>query len=49
MAGPIRMTAIVSGRVQRDGFRELVRETAYHWDVDGIVRYLPDGTVRSSS
>lgn len=42
---PVRVKAIVSGRVQGVGFREFVKERAIWRGIDGIVRNMRDGTV----
>jgi acylphosphatase len=43
----VRLTVIVSGRVQGVGFRYYVIEKARSYDVTGYVRNLPDGRVEA--
>ncbi|MEO8191007.1 MAG: acylphosphatase [Acidobacteriota bacterium] len=44
----IARRAIVSGRVQRVGFRDFARRAAQSAGVRGWVRNLPDGTVETA-
>jgi len=41
----LRARMIVTGKVQKSGYREFVHEQAFDLDLNGFVRNLPDGTV----
>ena len=41
----IRATAIISGRVWGVGYRTIVDDTAFDYDMKGYVKYLNDRTV----
>lgn len=42
---PVRLTALVRGRVQGVGFRAFVRRQALDLSLDGYAENLPDGRV----
>ncbi len=45
MSAPMRLSAIVHGRVQGVFFRDFTRRQAWELGVTGFVRNLPDATV----
>jgi acylphosphatase len=47
MSEPMRLSAIVHGRVQGVFFRDFTRRQAWELGVTGFVRNLPDGTVEA--
>jgi acylphosphatase len=47
MSGPMRLSAIVHGRVHGVFFRDFTRRQARSLGLTGYVRNLPDGTVEA--
>lgn len=47
MSKPMRLSAIVHGRVQGVFFRDFTRRQAWELGVTGFVRNLPDSTVEA--
>ena len=45
MSAPVRLSAIIHGRVQGVFFRDFTRRQALSLGLTGYVRNLPDGTV----